>query len=223
MTIQVANQQTPQPVVQDLSAPSTELRTGSVLAKEDELILVVKRSHLFAAEAFQGFSRVDFGDYLDIINRHKEFKPRSQMEQDPLYKQIIPYLIFEHAGKYFLMQRHKKASEQRLQSKFSLGIGGHIRQEDIQGTDIFGWAQREFYEEVNYAGNLKITPLGVLNDDSNAVGQVHIGFVLLVQGDSADISVKSELQSGEMLTKKECELFFDRMETWSQLLQPALV
>jgi len=190
---------------------------------KDELILVVKRAHLFAQEVFQGFARVDFKTYLDTVHRHKEFKPRAQMEQDPDYKQIIPYLIFEHAGKYFLMQRHKKASEQRLQSKYSLGIGGHIRQEDIHSEDIFTWAEREFHEEVNFKGKLTITPLGIINDDSNAVGQVHIGFVLLLQGDSADISVKSELQSGEMLTKEECQLFYDRMEPWTQLLIPDLL
>lgn len=205
MTMQVVNKQSPQTLV------------------HDELILVVNRSHLFPKDAFQGFAKVDFASYLTIIANHKEFKPRSQMEQDPSYKQIIPYLIFEHKGKYFLMQRHKKASEQRLQSKFSLGIGGHIRQEDIKSTDIFGWAEREFHEEVDYNGSLTIIPLGLLNDDSNAVGEVHIGFVLLLKGDNPNISVKSELQSGQILTKEECMTFYDRMESWSQLLVPHLV
>lgn len=201
----------------------TTAHTTPIAPIHDEQILVVKRTHLFAQEAFQGFARVDFKSYLDTVHRHKEFKPRAEMEQDPEYKQIIPYLIFEHAGKYFLMQRHKKASEQRLQSKYSLGIGGHIRQEDIQSADIFGWAEREFHEEVNFKGKLTITPLGILNDDSNAVGQVHIGFVLLLQGDSAHISVKSELQSGELLTKEECMSYYERMEPWTQMIMPILL
>ncbi len=204
MTLQPTTNHAPQPAI------------------HDELILVVKRNLLFPQEAFQGFKPEDFGTYLTIINEHQEFKPRSQMEQDPTYKQIIPYLIFKHADRYFVMQRHKKASEQRLQSKFSLGIGGHINKEDIQSANIFNWAQREFYEEVNYNGNLTVTPLGIINDDANAVGQVHIGFTFLLQGDSADISVKSELQSGTLMTLEECKLVHDRMETWSQMLVPFL-
>ena len=60
------------------------------------------------------------------------------------YKQIIPYMIFEYADNYFLMERKSTASEQRLKSKLSLGIGGHIRQEDLDGGTIFDWASENF-------------------------------------------------------------------------------
>lgn len=189
----------------------------------EEQILVVKRSKLFAKDSWQGLKKIDFSSYLEIINKHKEFLPRSLMENDPNYKQIIPYLIFKHENKYFLMQRQSKASETRLQNKFSLGIGGHIRHEDLQeGTSIFDWARREFHEEVEYHGNLKIEPLGILNDDSNDVGKVHVGFVLLLHGDSNQIQVKSELKSGELLTFGECEKYTDTMETWSQIIFASL-
>jgi len=185
----------------------------------DEHILVVKRTHLFPDDAWQGLKKIDFESYLKIINSHKEFLPRSLMEQDPTFKQIIPYLVFEHDNKYFIMQRQAKASEQRLQSKFSLGIGGHIRQEDLQeDTSIFDWARREFHEEVEFKGSLEIEPLGILNDDSNEVGKVHIGFVFILHGDSAEISVKSELKSGLLVTREECLEYVSRMETWSQIV-----
>jgi predicted NUDIX family phosphoesterase len=192
--------------------------TTPIIPVHDEMILVVKRSLLFEQGAFQGFSASDMNDMLTLIQKHQEFHPRSIMENDSTYKQIIPYLIFKHNDTYFLMQRHKKASEQRLHSKFSLGIGGHVRCEDITGTTLFEWARREFEEEVEYTGTVTITPLGILNDDSNPVGQVHIGLVLLVEGNSADISVKSELQSGQLLTKTECLQYHDRMESWSKII-----
>lgn len=192
-------------------------------AFHDEQILVVKRSHLFASEFWQGLKKINFESYIEIINTNKEFLPRSIMETDPAYKQIIPYLIFEHENRYFLMQRQAKASEQRLQNKFSLGIGGHIRHEDLQeGTSIFDWAKREFHEEVNYSGNLEIEPLGILNDDSNDVGKVHIGFVLLLHGDSAHISVKSELKSGQLVSLQECKSYENRLESWSKSVFEAL-
>lgn len=184
----------------------------------DENILVVQRQHIFPEGAFNGLKRVDFELYLELINTHKQFLPRSSMEMDVSYKQIIPYLVFTHNNRYFLMQRHAQASEARLQSKFSLGIGGHIRQKDMQNDDIYAWAKREFCEEVTYSGSLQVEPIGILNDDSNDVGKVHIGFVFLLRGDSADISVKSELASGTLVTLEECDFFKSNMESWSQIV-----
>lgn len=184
----------------------------------DEHILVVERQHLFPDGLFNGLKRVDFEQYLTIINKHKQFLPRSVMEIDVSYKQIIPYLVFTHNNRYFLMQRHARASEVRLHSKFSFGIGGHIRQKDMQHNDIYAWAQREFYEEVHYTGSVRVEPIGILNDDSNDVGKVHIGFVFLLHGDSADISIKSELASGVMVTLEECSAYRDTMESWSQMV-----
>lgn len=193
--------------------------TQPIPQKHAEHILVVKRKHLLPTDAWHGLVPVDFAHYLAIIQQHKEFLPRWAMETDPTYKQIIPYLIFEHDNAYFLMQRKTTASETRLQNKYTLGIGGHIRQEDIKdGSSIFDFAEREFHEEVAYSGNLTVEPLGILNDDTNDVGQVHIGFVFLLHGDSADIRVKSELKNGQLITFDELSAYFSAMESWSQFV-----
>ena len=187
----------------------------------DEHILVVARENIFInnIHAWHGLQEVDFEHYIQIINDKKEFLPRSLMETDFQYKQIIPYLIFTHEDKYFLMQRRATASETRLANKLTLGIGGHIRQEDMTQTNsLFTWALREFHEEVHYEGNISVKPLGILNDDSNDVGKVHIGFVLLLQGDNANISIKSELKSGALLSLSECLAQRDSMESWSQFV-----
>jgi predicted NUDIX family phosphoesterase len=194
----------------------------------DEHILVVRRAHLFATQdAWHGLQELDFDHYMHIINHRKEFHPRSLMELNPIYKQIIPYLIFTHENKFFLMQRKSDASEARLRNKLTLGIGGHIREEDLKGAlsaeasakeELVAWAMREFHEEVNYAGNLTVKPLGIINDDSNDVGKVHIGFAFLLIGDSSDISVKSELKSGELVSLDDCIVQKESMETWSQFV-----
>jgi predicted NUDIX family phosphoesterase len=191
------------------------------VSKYDEHILVVRRAHLFSSilPAWHGLKRVDFEHYLHIINHKKEFHPRSLMEIDPAYKQIIPYLIFEYNKNYFLMQRKSTASETRLRNKLTLGIGGHIRQEDMMHEDsLFAWATREFHEEVEYTGNLTVKPLGILNDDSDDVGKVHIGFVFLLTGDVPNIAVKSELKSGVLLPLHECIAQREYMESWSQFV-----
>jgi predicted NUDIX family phosphoesterase len=186
--------------------------------KDQELILVIKRSILLGSESWQGIRPACFETYAQLIQQHKEFLPRGLMEQDSSYKQIIPYLVFEHNEHYFLMQRSAQASEDRLQNQYSLGIGGHIRQEDMINGSIIDWARREFYEEINYDGTISVDPIGILNDDSNAVGLVHIGFVFIIKGNSANISIKSELQSGKLVPLEECMQYNKNLETWSQIV-----
>ncbi len=196
-----------------------------ILQKEhDESILVVNRTEFFKHEsAWTGLKQVDFDAYLTLIQEKKEFLPRPTMETDTNYKQIIPYLVFSHDDRYFLMQRTNQQTESRLRNKYSLGIGGHIRKEDLTDNSIFSWAQREFHEEVNYKDHFTITPLGILNDDSNAVGQVHVGFIFLLQGTTSDISIKSELKSGQLVSLDECSFHFNDMESWSQIVYEFLM
>lgn len=197
-----------------------KIKMQSVAPKlNDEKILVVKRKSLFQSGSFDGFLPMEkFTNYLEIIKKNKEFMWRSEMEVDPTFKQIIPYIVFSADNKLFLMQRKSTASESRLKNKFSLGIGGHIREEDIVSDDIFEWAKREFYEEVNYDGRITVKPLGLVNDDGNTVGQVHLGFVIMLEGDSSAISVKSELKSGRLFDMKDCMEHYPDMESWSQLV-----
>jgi predicted NUDIX family phosphoesterase len=197
--------------------PSSQSIQSTPLAVPAESILVVKRS-LLIDQPWHGLKEDGIQDYVQRIQKHQEFLPRAAMEEDPSYKQIIPYIIFQHEDRYFLMQRRSDASEKRLQNKFTLGIGGHVRQEDVYNADITAWAQREFTEEVHYSGTLEWQFLGLINDDSNLVGQVHLGLALLARGDSDDISIKSELKSGQLHTLEECAVYYDHLETWSQFV-----
>jgi|SaaInlStandDraft_4_1057021.scaffolds.fasta_scaffold01473_4 predicted NUDIX family phosphoesterase len=186
--------------------------------KNDEKILVVSKHKLFSHEAFNGIKSIDFDRYQKVIEMHKKFMWRSEIETNENYKQIIPYLIFTSNNKYFLMQRKNEASEVRLRNKCSLGIGGHIKEEDLSKTNISGWSEREFHEEVSYKGKLKIEPVGILNDENDEVGRVHTGFVFLLHGNSEKIEIRDEHKSGVLLTLQECKNFYNRMERWSQIV-----
>lgn len=201
-----------------MNQQTTEKQMSPLLNNHDELVLVVKREKMFPHGAWQGLQAIDGEEYLSIIATEKEFLPRQEMEVNPAFKQVIPYLIFKFGEKYFLMQRQSKSTDQRLKNKYSLGIGGHIRGEDMESNDIIDWARREFEEEVSYTGNYTVTTLGMLNDDSDAVGQVHVGYVFLLEGDSSDICVKSELKSGYLLSIEECEAYYDSMENWTKIV-----
>ena len=85
-----------------MSSTQTQAQTPHV--HHDERVLVVKRSELLENQpVWQGLNIEFFPQCLEIISKKAEFQPRSLMEKDPAYKQIIPYLIFEHDGSFFLM------------------------------------------------------------------------------------------------------------------------
>ncbi len=191
--------------------------------KLDESILVVKRTALFENEAPQGLVNVNLEKYYLLIHEKKEFLWRSQMEIDQQYKQIIPLFVFLYEDRIFLMQRSKKPGDARLAEKYTVGIGGHVRQEDLAETSIQEWGQREFHEEIEYQGALNIKTLGMINDDSNDVGRVHLGFVFLAYGDSDKISIKSELQSGNLVSLEEAIDKGDQLESWTKIIIQTLL
>jgi len=117
------------------------------------------------------------------------------------------------------MQRLASHDEQRLANMYSCGIGGHINDEDLKtGETVFDWSKREFAEEVEYKGNLDLKVLGVLNDDSNPVGEVHLGVIIVAEGDSSEIQVKDEHKSGKLVTLDEAMVHLDSMENWSRIV-----
>jgi|SaaInlStandDraft_6_1057023.scaffolds.fasta_scaffold111989_1 predicted NUDIX family phosphoesterase len=186
------------------------------ISTHDEEVLVIRKERLFPYGVPHGLHPVDIDGYEKLILSEGQFLWRTIVEEDTNFKQIIPYLVFNFEDKYFLMQRRASASEVRLKSKYSLGIGGHIRKADLQKKSIYAWAEREFKEEVTYRAGFSVEPLGLLNDETDSVGEVHTGFVFLVRGKSSCIKIKSELKSGNLLTIAECAYFYPKMEKWSQ-------
>lgn len=192
--------------------------------KYDEEIIVVDRTTLqtyLPSHTFQATK--DFSDIEHVIYKNISYMSRSLAEVNEDYKQIIPYMIFSHQGKLFVMQRKETASEQRLKNKISLGIGGHIRKEDVSSMHIADWGLREFHEEITYSHQLTLTPLGIINDESNEVGRVHLGVAFLIKGTSNDIRVKSELKHGALMTPKDILAQYNNMESWSQIIFDYLI
>lgn len=189
------------------------------LNKFEELIVVVPRNALepiLGNELFVPTS--SFSALENLIKENKMLLKRKDAEANPAYKQIIPYFVFKQDDKYFLMQRAHTAGEARLKNKMSLGIGGHLRQEDIAGAPLEQWGMREFHEEVAFDGGITLTPLGIINDERNEVGKVHLGIVFLVEGFGGTISIRSELKSGHLTSLSQIQEQFEALETWSQLV-----
>ena len=192
-------------------------KVASVYPVED--ILVVKREILFKNHPEWNGIISCTDDFVACLLDNHEYKDRSQMETDEKYKQIIPYFVYIYADSVFLMQRGIKGTEKRLSGKFTLGIGGHVRKSDVnEGANLVEWGMREFREEVSYQGNYKVMPVGIINDDTNPVGRVHMGLVYIIQGDSQKIAIKDELAWGELVSCKTIVDYYDRLEPWSQMI-----
>jgi predicted NUDIX family phosphoesterase len=184
---------------------------------KNELIAVATKENIFKNIGYQnGFIEYNANIIKNIIAYHSQ-SPRHLAELDYSHKQIVSYIIFMHNENLFLMERSKKSSEQKLKNKFSLGIGGHLNTTDLQ-KDILYWGMREFEEEVHYTNTFKITPIGIINDDSNDVGKLHLGIVYIMAGTSDKISIKSELKSGQLISINNCLNHYDKLEPWSQLV-----
>lgn len=193
------------------------------------MVLVVRRTLLEELGLFQGLC-FDVERYLPMMlsRMNNFFMPRSQAEQDPAFKQIIPYAVLIHEGSVLHYVRGKKSGEQRLVAKSSIGIGGHLNDHD---EGLFAWDQsaylegvnRELREEVSLPSILSNRVCALLNDDSTEVGQVHLGVVHVVTL-ASDAVRKNEAMITDLgfLSLPALRERRANLETWSQLCLDAI-
>ena len=100
------------------------------MSQPDENVLVVRRSLFDELGSFHGLT-FEPEKYLSaLLSRGNNFfLPRAQAESDPSYKQIIPYALIAHGDTVLHYVRGKRAGEQRLVAKGSIGIGGHMNED----------------------------------------------------------------------------------------------
>ena len=66
-----------------------------------------------------------------------------------------------------------------MHSKSSIGIGGHISTLDENSNDPYlVGMQRELDEEVAIDSEFEVQCVGLINDDSNEVGRVHLALCI---------------------------------------------
>ncbi len=195
--------------------------------KADEQVLVVPASIIEDLGLFSGFTR-DVDRYLPAIldSKNQQFLPRSVCETDPSFKQLIPYLVLEDAvsngkqGPIFRYTRGSGSTEARLRAKQSIGIGGHIAIEDCEGEDLYRTGMlRELHEEMIVPEIVSDEIVGLVYDDTTAVGTVHLGVVHRIRVQAVEVGPREEEVSlAGFVTLDEIASEFERLETWSQLV-----
>jgi predicted NUDIX family phosphoesterase len=191
---------------------------------KEEMILVVRRETIEKLGIWQGLN-FETARYLPVLlaRENNFFMPRSAAESDPAFKQIIPYVLLVHAGKVLHYVRGKKSGEQRLVSKGSIGIGGHMNEQDegffaLDEEAYMEGVRREIDEELKITTPYKNRVVALLNDDSNEVGQVHMGVVHIFDLDEPNVEKNEAMITNlAFLTPAELRDRRDLLESWSQI------
>jgi predicted NUDIX family phosphoesterase len=191
------------------------------MRNEQERILVVERRLLEEQGIFQGLT-FDTERYLPALldARNYRFLPRGDVEENPAFKQLIPYFIVSHADRIWMYVRGKQSGEGRLVARASIGIGGHINHhdEDLFEDTYSRAATRELEEEINLPPGCTENIVALLNDDATPVGRVHLGVVHLLVAPTPDVRSKERalIETG-FKTVPELRRVRAQMETWSQI------
>jgi predicted NUDIX family phosphoesterase len=193
--------------------------------KSAERVLVVPTAVFHAAGAFQGFNP-DADRYLPLLldPRHVSYRPRGEVETDPTFKQIVPYIVLRWRDQVFHYTRGKRATETRLQALRSIGVGGHISANDASLFECpYREAMfREIAEEVYLEAPYEERCLGLVNDDSTPVGRVHLGFVhVFTLTEPRARRREQALTRAGFAPLAELRRQRDEFETWSQFLLDA--
>lgn len=192
----------------------------------NEEVLVVKAASLTPNlnEFSDGFLEFPKQEMVDGLVNDAFYMDRAAAEVDPTHKQLIPYCLLlnkNNLEEAFAYQRTKMAGETRLHGKWSVGIGGHINpcDEDSSDNRYFAGLKRELKEEIGYDLHCPTCApiVGLLYDDSNEVGQVHLGVIHAIK--VAPDTVKSDdpsISHGRFINMKDLKSF--DLENWSKIL-----
>jgi predicted NUDIX family phosphoesterase len=189
-----------------------------------EQVMVVKTELFRDCGYFQGFC-AETEKYLETLldQNNTQYLPRSEMEEDPGFKQLIPYCIFQYIDDsgmphVFQYTRGNGSGESRLRAKKSVGIGGHISTLDANEDSPYDQGmRRELEEEVEIDTGHTQALVGLINDDETEVGKVHLGIVHLFTVDQPNVSSReTEIADSGFRPAAEILEDLESYESWSK-------
>lgn len=186
------------------------------MATRSEQVLGLPRSLVPGGLDWRGVRGVKLEPLLEAAREHGEFRARADAEDDPSWKQLIPYLVVRDGERLFLMKRTRAGGDARLHDLYTIGVGGHVNPED---GGILGGLRREWAEEIEADFEPDFRPLGLLNDDDNSVGAVHLGLVYEADAAGRTVGIREiDKLTGQFATVDDVAAVADNLETWSALL-----
>jgi len=196
----------------------------------NENIYVTKRANIEENIILKnGFIEDSNKSIISKIIENMELKYRPEMESNPNFKQLIPYCVLTYQDSIFMYSRNKGSNEKRLISKYSFGIGGHIAEDNVDSEIthdeiVINGLKREIDEEVSidYSEG-EIEYLGLINDDSNDVGKVHIGLLFKLNLLNSQIQINEpDKIIGSFIQIDKTNEYINKLESWSSIILPTI-
>lgn len=196
--------------------------------KMDEMVLVVDTQLVMDLGYFSGLHFDRCEPLLKSMDENNcRFMRRGDAENNPAFKQLIPYTIVTFGDKMLHYVRGKKSGEGRLVAKGSIGIGGHINDAGggtaaVSAYNRFTYGEslrREIKEELNIPDGYLYNTVCLLNDDSNSVGRVHLGVVhkVVVFHPGVTFAEPDIITEVSWKTAGELKAVRDSLESWSAI------
>jgi predicted NUDIX family phosphoesterase len=203
------------------------------MGKMDEMIIVAPRNEVFNNEelTFQGVNsdKEILKQVVSNLANSYSVMRRGDAEENETFKQPIPYCVLKRGNEVFVYERLQGGGEARLHNKLSMGVGGHMNKFEVEDfyEQLSVNLERELDEELQIDGErLSLETVGLINDDENEVGKVHIGLLVIAElKEDAEVSVKETDQlkgywyNAESLKEKDT---YDRLESWSKFVADIL-
>jgi predicted NUDIX family phosphoesterase len=190
--------------------------------KSAERVLVIPTAVFHQLGVFQGFRRAAAAYLPRLLDpANLSFLPRRQAEDDPSFKQLIPYVVLRWRDEAFHYTRGAAGTETRLRALRSIGVGGHIGAEDVTGAgDPYRTGLlREVAEEVDLQSRYAERVAGLINDDCTPVGRAHLGVVHVFELEEPRVRRRERALAGSGFAPlAELRRERERFETWSQFL-----
>jgi len=192
----------------------------------EELVFAIPTYELWKLLTYEkkGLIKED-SEALQRIVQNGLFRKRSELEEDPSFKQVIPYAIISNNDSFYLFKRTSGQTEKRLHNKLSLGVGGHMNPGNPGELDeqyIINELKRELFEEVKLLNGCLIDDIefiGFINDDTIPVGRVHIGLVYNIHVSDRNVVInETDRMTADWIDKNDLAGFYEGMETWTKII-----
>jgi predicted NUDIX family phosphoesterase len=204
----------------------------------EELVLAYPTDELWKLMTYKekGLIKTNSGVLKRIVQKGL-FLRRSELEEDPSFKQIIPYAIISvkepdppagggvrQSQSFYLFRRTSRQTEKRLLNKLSLGVGGHMNPNDSMDSNeqyIINELKRELFEEVRLMNGCLIEDIefiGFINDDTIPVGRVHIGLLYNIHVSNKEVYInETDKMTADWIDKSNFHELYEGMETWTKI------
>ena len=189
----------------------------------EELVFAISTDDLWELITYKEKGLIkENGAVLKRIIQKGLFRKRNELEEDPSFKQIIPYAFISNKESFFIFKRTSGQTEKRLHNKFSLGLGGHMNpgnSKEPKEQYLNNELKRELFEEVKLLNGCIIEDIefiGFINDDTIPVGRVHIGLLYNIHVSNKDVVInETDKMTADWIDKPDLAEFYEGMETWS--------